>query len=280
MESKYSDLGLATSEKYSILYHSLFKYPLNKKDLKRWSCSHINEKKIKELNITEKNGFFFIKGKSKDVTTRLLNEKYSIKKRKIAERASKVMSFLPTVLFVGITGSLAMNNASKNSDIDLLIVTKKDSLWLTRPVVYLLLFINKFLIRKPNTKDEKDKLCLNMWLDETNLVWDKKERNIFTAHEMAQIVPLINKHKTYEKLMILNIWVRGFWPNAVKKQVSNKKNDEKLKQKLFLKFANIFFMYIQKVYMKNKQTNEYVSIGKALFHPVNNSTYILNSLKI
>ena len=55
-----------------------------------------------------------------------------------------------------------------------------------------------------------------MWLDESDMVWQRKDRNIYTAHEIAQIVPLINKDKTYEKFLSHNRWILDFWPNAVK----------------------------------------------------------------
>ena len=92
-------------------------------------------------------------------------------------------------------------NNLKNSDIDLLIITRKNMLWTTRALVYGVLKVMGYQLRKPEQKSEKDKLCLNMWLDETSLVWDRKDRNIYTGHEIAQIVPLINKKNIYEKFL-------------------------------------------------------------------------------
>jgi predicted nucleotidyltransferase len=271
MELKYS-------EKLSVVYHSLFHFPLNKNDLIKWECRY---KKIKNFNKVKikKHGEFYYVGESKEIIKRLNNNKSSLKKYKIAKSASNIISLIPSVLFVGITGSLAMNNANKDSDIDLIIVTKKDTLWLTRPLVYLFLIIKKVKIRKPNTNEEKDRLCLNMWIDELNLVWDEKQRNIFTAHEMAQIVPLINRNKTYEKIMYLNRWILDYWPNSILNIDNNREDSQRFFDNRFLRFINKACMFIQYVYMKNKQTREYVSEGKAFFHPINNSMKVVKAFE-
>ena len=70
----------------------------------------------------------------------------------------------------------ALNNAKKNSDIDLLIITSKNTLWTTRIISFALLKFAGFKLRRAGDKNEKDKLCLNMWLDESDLVL--KKRNI------------------------------------------------------------------------------------------------------
>ena len=103
-------------------------------------------------------------------------EEKNIHKKKliIARKATNLIAKIPTVKFVGITGALAMNNAGRNSDIDLMIITKNGCLWTTRLISYLLTWLFGFKTRRPKNRLEKDKLCLNMWLDESSLVWDKK----------------------------------------------------------------------------------------------------------
>lgn len=242
-------MELRSNDNIATRYHKIFDYKLTKEEAVKWQY---------------KNQKVVVNGKKS--ARQLQREKYSKKKRKIAENASNVISILPTVLFVGITGSLAMNNTNKDSDIDLLIVTKKDTLWLTRPLVYFLLLISNFKIRKPNTKDEKDKLCLNMWFDETGLIWNKKERNIFTAHEMAQIVALVNKNKTYERILFLNKWVLDYWPNAVKIENIKYKNSKSKENKMLKIIENLFFK-IQYLYMRRKITHEVITPTIAIFHP-------------
>jgi predicted nucleotidyltransferase len=249
-------MELKSSDKIAIKYHDIFDYKLTKEEAVKWQYQ--NQKAL-------------VSGRKNK--SRLQRERVSEKKLKIAKNAAYTLAKVPSILFVGITGSLAMMNADKKSDIDLLIITKKDTLWATRIISYVILILNKFSIRKPNSKNEKDKLCLNMWLDEMALVWNQKDRNIYTAHEISQIVPLINKKNTYQRFVRKNIWVFSFWPKAINKKdlILNKKA---------LKYGNsvidsllvVFepFAYLaQYIYMKPKATKEIVSKNKAIFHKNN-----------
>lgn len=238
--------SLTSLKDISVRYHNIFDYKLTKDEATKWQYKK------------QKTVVSGIKNKS-----RLKREKYSEKKLEIAKRAAKLISKVPTVLFVGITGSLAMMNASKNSDIDLIVITKSNFLWTTRFLVYFLVLVSGFGLRKPEQKNEKDKLCLNMWLDQTSLVWEKKDRNIYTAHEIAQIVPLVNKESTYEWFLQSNSWILNYWPNAV--QIKKIEYDSQSMAYKTNTFERIMF-FIQYQYMKHKITTEIVSSNKAIFH--------------
>ena len=207
-----------------MIYHDCFDCPLSFSEMIRWrSTDSANIKTDHEIAV--RNRYCFLKGRDGLIFKKMLRQRISDKKMEIAKNASKVLSFVPGVKMVAVTGSLAMENSDDESDIDLMIVTKAGSLWTTRLLSYFSLFAFRFSLRSPNDKNQKDKLCLNMWLDENDLVW--RERNIYTAHEIAQIVPLVDKMKTYERFISANSWIKRFWPNAVvlgklKKQVSKK----------------------------------------------------------
>jgi hypothetical protein len=176
---------------------------------------------------------------------------------------------------VAVTGSLAMENATDKSDIDLMIVTKSGTLWTTRLLSYFLLKLLNFKVRKPFDKNEKDKLCLNVWLDESSLAWMK--RNIYTAHEIAQIVPLVNKDKTYEKLLSKNNWILSYWPDSVK--IKKIKYAKSTSPSWPFRFLEKTLYGIQRLYMKGKITSEVVSSDRALFHPQDWSKVVLDRLK-
>jgi predicted nucleotidyltransferase len=267
-----SEDKFSKGEKLSIIYHNLFDYALSLGDLIRWRANDGINNIDSDTQIFHKNGHFFLEGKESLIYQRLLRKRISAKKLEIAKKAAKVISFLPSIKMVGVTGSLAMENSTEESDIDLMIVTSEKNLWTSRFLVYFLLRLVGFNLRKPFEKAEKDKLCLNIWLDEGNLVW--RERNLYTAHEIAQIVILINKDNTYERLLSKNRWILNFWPNSVK--ISKSKV---IKSKLSLGIVESIAFWTQYSYMKSKITREVVTKTRALFHPQDWSSFVLGNLR-
>jgi len=277
---------LSESESLSVYYHNIFDYPLSSSDLIKWKC------KMGLTSITDiasKNGYFFVKGKENLINQRQNRERISARKLEIAKKAARILSIIPTVLMVAVTGSLAMMNSSRESDIDLMIITKKGTLWTTRVLSYMVTHVCGLRLRTPNNLDQKDRLCLNIWLDETDIIWHKKDRNIYTAHEIAQVVSLINKNETYEKFIFSNNWILSFWPNAVK--IGKLRGSESWKLESFAGYVNgnstsaskinIFEQIaykIQLTYMKRKISREVVTPSRALFHPHDWGKVVLKKL--
>ena len=261
---------LSDSEKASVAYHNLFDFPLSFPELLRWKVGRDFVDIGRNRSVFSINGHYFLEGKSGVVYKRLLRNRISAKKILIAKKYSKIIGLIPTVRMIALTGSLAMDNSSEDADIDLMVVTKKNTLWSTRLVFYLTTMLLGAKTRKPNDSDQKDKLCLNMWLDESDLSWSKNDQNIYTAHEISQIVPLVNKSKTYEKMLLANKWILKYWPNAVKiiklKDEALAKQNSSFLSSVHTPIENICF-WIQKRYMKNKISREVVTKTRALFHP-------------
>jgi predicted nucleotidyltransferase len=267
----------------SLVYHDIFDYPLTLAELVRW----LPGKKVKACNLgnllfKHKSGHFYLDGREGIVLRRLMRQRSSKKKIKIAKKAARVLAFIPTIKGVGITGALAMKNADETADIDLIIITTQGTLWISRFLSMVLLVLFGFSIRRFGQRDEKDKLCLNIWLDETDLLWEK--RNIYTAHEIAQIIPLVNKNCIFEKFFKENKWIKNFWPNAVRlRDTRNVARDTKSDSAWYLGiFILIFEPLARKLqfwYMRKKITREVVTKTRALFHPIDWSKYIMNKIE-
>jgi len=267
---------LGTSETASILYHDIFDYPLNVKEIIRWRVGKKGLslfKKTKE--VLNKDGLYCLKDKESFLYKRTLRERISNRKTEIAKKNASLLAKLPTVKGVFITGALAMNNAKEESDIDLMIITKRNRLWLTRLTSYLVLRMMNYAVRKPNDKDQKDKLCLNIWLDESALSWGKKDRNIYSAHEIAQVVPIVDKENVHQRFLQKNRWILDYWPSAVR--LSSMQYVVRSMQKsilhstfyVLLSWFNKLAFKLQYLYMKPKITREVVTLHKAIFHPRN-----------
>jgi hypothetical protein len=104
---------------------------------------------------------------------------------------------------VALTGSLTMDNAESNDDFDYLIVTEPGRLWLARALVI-------GLVVKTAAR-QGDEICPNYLLSERALEF--KEHNLYTAHELTQMIPLSGPH-LYKKMRHLNPWTARFLPNA------------------------------------------------------------------
>lgn len=277
-EYKEKKLLLGNSELKSLLYHDVFDYPLTAGEIIKWAVGSGVEIDIKqEKRVEEKNGLYFLKGKEGVVYKRLLKKRISARKIQIAKKAADILSIVPTIKMVAMTGSLAMENASDDSDIDLLIVTTNSTLWTTRIIAYVFLKLFGTKIRKPKDKNQKDKLCMNIWLDEKALSWPPQDRNVYTAHEIAQIKPLVSKNKTYEKFIYENRWMGEFWPNAVKR-TKEQKNQRTKGPKFLSLFLEKLAFKLQYFYMRGKITREVIDNHRAIFHPHDCGEVVLRQL--
>jgi len=200
----------------TLVYADIFDYPLTFNQLKKFLITSqkkdfkIGDVKLKE--IAEKGNYFFLRGREKIVKERKRKEKYADRKLKIAQQVVRVLRLIPFIKMVAVTGNLAMRNANQEDDIDFLIITQRKRLWLSRFfAVVLLELLGKR--RRPEEKEVKDKICLNMFLDEDHLEMSEKQQNLFSAHEILQLKSLYEKDKFYDKFLDQNRWVKKFLAN-------------------------------------------------------------------
>lgn len=268
------NIPLGERELASIIYHDIFDYPLTIFELIKWNAGDkVRLSKTQEIKIAGERGYFLIKDRRGFILKRLMRQRISARKMVMAKRAAKILSFIPTIKMMAVTGALAMENTNEEDDIDLMIITSQGTLWITRLLTLLLLDVLRIPRKKYGDRNQKDKLCLNIWLDENSLVWRK--RNIFTAHEIAQIKPLVNREETYERFISKNKWITDYWPNAVKIQSHSRQTN--LRSSLLTLFEPLARRF-QFWYMKDKITREVVTHTRALFHPIDWGSLVISKL--
>ncbi len=206
----------------TLIYADLFDYPLTKEEIWRRliKLQITNDKlqiKLKKLINSilfgKKEKYYYLVGREEIIQLRKRREKYSEEKVKIARRIAKLLKFIPFVKLVGLTGAVAAGNADEDDDIDLLIITSGNLLWTTRLLVTLSVDLMG-LRRRPDDKKVKNKICLNMFIDENYLAIGKDERDLFTAYEITQMKPLFEKNQIYKRFIKANDWVGKYLPNA------------------------------------------------------------------
>lgn len=259
------------AEFLGLAYHSLFGYPLTEEELSFWQ---IGRQSYPQHRVERTGPFLFLPGERELVAKRVLKTGPSEKKWEVAKKAARILSKLPTIKFVGVTGALSMGAAGEEDDIDLLIITAVDNLWITRLLSYLILAAKGIAVRRASDKKAKDKLCLNLWLDEKHLSFEQHQ-DVYTAHEILQIKPLFTRGATYRRLLEENSWLGEFFPNAQGELLKNAYNlESRSSENLFVSLSQLvlrtadFPAYLlQKWYMKKKRTREIIEPGRALFHP-------------
>jgi predicted nucleotidyltransferase len=257
----------------TIRYFSFFDYPPNfeeiytflgkkatKKKLEKVLRDLERQKKIKKekdfkkvtrytLQVTSKDtvGEYSKKFKIQNLNLKIkkYNKRYLFSQKKLQNwRLNlylKILSFFPQIKLIGFSGSLAMMNADKDDDIDLFIITAKNRLFTGRFVAIILakiLGIHRFYNKryKLHVTCYPDKVCLNLFFDESDLAVPDFKRNEYVAHEILQMKPIVNKDSVYERFLAANSWVFEIFPNS-------KSNIKYQTSKLHIKNQNFFRLF-------------------------------------
>ncbi|HEV7665029.1 MAG TPA: hypothetical protein VGQ62_15975 [Chloroflexota bacterium] len=208
------DPGRAVLERaivQTVAYADVFDYPLTAEEIHRYLIgvqanrgtvrATLNSSARLNASLTRVGKFYSLVGREAAVETRKVRGLKAAEYWRRAVRYGHVLGNLPFVKMIAVTGALAMDNLA-DADIDFLIVTEPGRLWLCRAMVI-------GLVRLAALRHVE--LCPNYFLSAGTL--ELPERNLFTAHEVAQMVPLTGS-ATYNRFRELNRWTQGYLPNA------------------------------------------------------------------
>ncbi len=262
----------------AILYADIFHYPLTIRELTQWIPSdksisprvihsHINTL-VKKQRVGYTPPFLYVSGHKKTIQRRIERLAASTIKWQKIRRIVKILRCIPTIGMVGVSGGLAVNNADYQDDIDLLIVAKGNTLWITRflATVLIELFSKR---RHPMDTQVTNAICLNMFLTDRALQIPKKEQGWYTAHEVLQMVPLWQRNHMYTRYLRANIWaVKWFRARyELQKQIQipsyNTRNN-------YIKWYHFLEQPMKKLqiwYMRKRRTTEIISDSMIRFHP-------------
>ncbi len=196
----------------ALAYADLFDYPLTMGELCRFQvgtdysyeeiAGAIDELLGEDGPISTNGEFYCLQGREETFNIRLQRESASAPVWRRAHRWSRRLARTPFVRMIAVTGALSMNNLSGRPDIDLLVVTEPGRVWVCRRLLVLQVRLARLF---------RDDLCPNYILSTGNLELD--QRDLFTAHELAQMVPL-KGGAIHRRMLEQNSWARQFLPGA------------------------------------------------------------------
>lgn len=262
----------------TLCYGEVFSSPLTKEEILRWlplqkttekRLSKTLDKMVLSQRIFLKKDFYSLKNHPTPKVSEIYHSKI-----KTAQTAIRLLKYIPTVQLAAISGSTAAGRPKISSDIDLFIVCSHNTVWITRFFCAAVLIVTG-LKRKRKITKTANKICLNMFLDINNL--NISPKNIYSARETLQVIPLLNRKGTYERFIFSNIWAGKIFPNFT----TGKKKDKTtsgLFNGILLPLGWIFFV-LQYLYMYKRITLETVSFNTIRFHPTDYQSIILRKFR-
>ena len=196
----------------TLLYFDIFNYPLKPREV--FDFLRVNgttEKEVKhcldalaEQRCLYRFGDLYgLDPDEKNAERRIKGNREAEKWLHVAKRQAKLISRFPFIRAVMASGSLSKGYMDENSDLDFFVVTAPNRLWIARALIALYKRIFLFNSHK--------KFCVNYFVDTLHL--EIEEKNIFTATELATLIPLYN-HQYYQQMLASNRWLREFLPNC------------------------------------------------------------------
>jgi len=122
---------------------------------------------------------------------------------KKTEKYLKFIKWIPGLKMVWIWNSISMHSASKDSDIDLLIVTSNNSMWFVR--IFVTLIFQVLWVRK-NERNHAGRFCLSFfctidWLDFSNF---SLEKDPYLYFWILYFKPILDYNNTYSLFLEKN----------------------------------------------------------------------------
>jgi hypothetical protein len=265
----------------TLAYFDKFDYPLSLDELRFWQTG--SDFSLSEIfaSFTKRSPYYYLDGRDKLIKVRQKRALYSQKKLQAVTPFILDIGRLPFVKAVFITGALAMSNSPPGDDIDILVVTRRYSLWLARPLVIIFLKL-RHLRRDPHLPEHSSarvsgKVCDNLWLDEDHLL--QINQSLYTAHELLQAKCLFDRGGIHYRFIDQNSWAKDYLPVAFREILKQTKsasvnNSSSIGIVNFMLYIiNFIFFLFQYLYMRPRLTSEKVGLGYAYFHP-NSVSYL------
>jgi Nucleotidyltransferase domain len=239
---------------FIILYYDIFQYPLKEEDiaalLTHKYTPNLIQRTIRDLHeqgVIREYGSYY--STNKNIATlvdqRIKSNEYADTLLKKVPFYAGLLSTIPFVKGIALSGSLSKGSANKNADIDFIVITKHNRLWICKSMVQL-------LKRTLRLFGKEHFLCANYFIAESKTNID--ERNVFIAIELATVIP-IYKPSQVNDLLETNKWSQQFVSNHRSGDHSKKFRARHFYLLKLFKYLASFFLFFCGNFLDNRLMN-------------------------
>lgn len=223
-----SDIERAIAQ--TIVFFDIFSYPLTLSEIRDFLFQPARNVSIADINealrsssflnarIVRERGYYMVRGQERLVAVR--NQRYRIAEKKYARarRAAALIARAPFVRLVCVVNSLAMSNASRESDIDLFISAQSGHVWTVRFIVTALLHIMGL---RPKAGRRQDALCASFFASNDSYTMARLQihddtdgglPDLYLAWWVSRCVPIYDSSDEAEKFFQANSWAASVFP--------------------------------------------------------------------
>ena len=205
----------------TLAYFDLFDYPLTLPEIQRYflgkqpgreTLEYFLDSHARQIGFRE--GYYFLKGRENLVEIRRQRELIAERLWSKARFYLPFIRFVPFVKMVGVCNTLAIDNPTKESDIDLFIVAGRKRLFFVR---FLTVFLFGALGVRRHGNRIAGRFCLSFYVDEETMnlqAIQQSERDIYLPFWIATMKPVYGLH-TYERFMKDNDWIKTYFDRDI-----------------------------------------------------------------
>ena len=205
----------------TLAFFDLFSQPLTVQEVYRFlycpPSGVVLADVVRELEhasyVTKLDGVYALKNGRATMRSRGEHQRQYIQKMKRAKRATSLISLVPFVRAVFVCNTVGFGVPTEQSDIDIVVITKDKTVFLTRFLVTMLLSITGF---RRHGRQVKNKVCLSFYLTESSLSLQSLaiERDIYLQYWIVLLIPIYDPQQIHARMLVDNAWVNETLPFA------------------------------------------------------------------
>ena len=206
----------------TVSYYDIFDYPLTGFEIRRYLIfakdfgkenfragdvfAALAESEVLQSRIGNKFGFYHLRDREEIVEKRLWRKKLADRKWKKLKRVFRILSLVPYVRGIFVSGSLAMENSKDESDVDIIVVAKRGRIWTVRTLMTLLTFL--LGVRRHGEKT-RDRICLNHYITDESLRIPFE--SLYNAESYAHLLNVyLEDGKIFRRFQEENSWLGDY----------------------------------------------------------------------